>query len=224
MDSKNIIEEIDIIIRAKVEEARKDIRSVVKETEKMVSSVSGNMKKLDKSGQLDSFRKGLENARDELENLEEEVREIGVTMDGVKFKFNPKIEGAKVGRGIYSKEDGTPVMESDSESALEYRRSIVEQGRSRLVARPIKPIDDPLQVYELPQSFTREDLKRLRESKQTIAEDTEAYAEEHKNDARYVEYNQQFDELEKSVREAEENKHKKVKKPKILKGINDDEE
>ena len=93
MDSKNIIEEIDIIIRAKVEEARKDIRSVVKETEKMVSSVSGNMKKLDKSGQLDSFRKGLENARDELENLEEEVREIGVTMDGVKFKFNPKIEG-----------------------------------------------------------------------------------------------------------------------------------
>ena len=69
MDSKNIIEEIDIIIRAKVEEARKDIRSVVKETEKMVSSVSGNMKKLDKSGQLDSFRKGLENARDELENL-----------------------------------------------------------------------------------------------------------------------------------------------------------
>ena len=138
--------------------------------------------------------------------------------------INPKIQGAKVGRGIYNKEDGTPVMESDSAAALEYRRSIVEQGRSRLVARPIKPIDDPLQVYELPQSFTREDLKRLRESKQTIAEDTEAYAEEHKNDARYVEYNQQFDELEKSVREAEENKHKKVKKPKILKGINDDEE
>ena len=137
--------------------------------------------------------------------------------------INPKIQGAKVGRGIYSKDGSSPVMEGDSESAVEYRRTIVGYGRSRLVARPIKPIDDSLEIYELPESFTREDLKRLRESKQTIAEDTEAYAEEHKNDVRYVEYNKQFDELEKSVQEDSEGKTKKRKKPKILNNIKDED-
>ena len=130
--------------------------------------------------------------------------------------INPKIEGAKVGRGIFNKDGSSPIAESDSSAALEYRRTILEHGRSRLVARPIKPIDDSLQVYELPTSFTREDLKKLRESKQNIEEDTEAYAEEHKNDLRYVEYNKQFDELEKSVQADMDGKNKKRKKPKIL--------
>ncbi len=130
--------------------------------------------------------------------------------------INPKIEGAKTGRGIYSK-DGTSMLSGDSSAAeLEYRRTLVAQGRSRLVAQPIKPIDDSLEVYELPEAFTREDLRKLRESKQNIAEDTVQYAEEHKNDARYVEYNQQFDELEKSVKEAEEGKTKKRRSPRIL--------
>ena len=133
--------------------------------------------------------------------------------------INPKIEGARVGRGIYSKDGGTPVGGNDSAASLEYQRIILAHGRSRLVARPIKPIDDSMQIYELPQAFTREDLKRLRESKQNIAEDTEAYAEEHKNDLRYVEYNRQFDEREKALQEEENKKGKKRKKlkpPKML--------
>ncbi len=130
--------------------------------------------------------------------------------------INPKIQGAKVGRGIYNK-DGFAEA-SDSAAALEYQRVILSHGRSRLVARPIKPIDDSLQVYELPQAFTRDDLKRLRESKQNIVEDTEAYAEEHKNDLRYVEYNKQFDEREKALQEQEDKKgkKKKPKPPKLL--------
>jgi hypothetical protein len=136
--------------------------------------------------------------------------------------INPKIEGAKVGRGIFNKDGSAPVAESDSAAALEYRRTILEHGRSRLVARPIKPIDDSLQVYELPTSFTREDLKRLRDSKQNIEEDTEAYAEEHKNDLRHVEYNKQFDELEKSVQADMDGKNKKRKKPKILTKVDED--
>ena len=124
--------------------------------------------------------------------------------------INPKIEGAKVGRGIYNKDGNDTATESASQ--LEYKRILLAQGKSQLVARPIKPIDDSLQVYELPQAFTREDLKRLRESKQNIAEDTEAYVEEHKNDLRYVEYNKQFEENEKSL-EAE-NEKKKAKKKK----------
>ena len=135
--------------------------------------------------------------------------------------INPKIEGATVGRGIYNK-DGTSTLEGgDSAAALEYQKIILAHGRSRLVARPIKPIDDSIQVYELPQAFTREDLQKLRESKQHIAEDSEAYAEEHKNDLRYVEYNRQFDEREQALA-AQSDKRKK--KRKALKPLKDEEE
>ncbi len=131
--------------------------------------------------------------------------------------INPKIEGAKVGRGIYNKDGTSSLVGGDSAASLEYQRVILSHGRSRLVARPIKPIDDSLQVYELPQSFTREDLKRLRESKQNIEEDSEAYAEEHKNDLRYVEYNRQFDEREKALQEETDKKsRKKPRPPKML--------
>ncbi len=131
--------------------------------------------------------------------------------------INPKIEGARVGRGIYNK-DGSNSLDGESAAAIEYQRAILAAGRSRLVARPIKPIDDDLQVYELPTSFTREDLKRLRDSKQNIAEDTEAYAEEHKNDLKYVEYNKQFDEREKALQEEDikGKKRRKRKPPKML--------
>ena len=123
--------------------------------------------------------------------------------------INPKIEGAKVGRGIYNSE--TQSTTGESQAQMEYKRALLAAGKSQLVARPIKPIDDSLQVYELPQAFTREDLQRLRESKQNIAEDTEAYAEEHKNDFRYVEYNKQFEERERALQDND--KKKKGKKP-----------
>ena len=126
--------------------------------------------------------------------------------------LNPKIEGAKVGRGIYNKDGASTLEGGDSAASIEYQRMLLSHGRSRLVARPIKPIDDSMSVYELPQSFTREDLKKLRESKALIAEDTEAYAEEHKNDLRYVEYNRQFDEREKALQEEDAKKGKKARK------------
>ncbi len=135
--------------------------------------------------------------------------------------INPKIEGAKVGRGVYNKDGTSAVTGEDSASSLEYQRILLSHGRSRLVAKPIKPLDDSIQVYELPASFTREDLKRLRESKQNIQEDTEAYAEEHKNDLRYVEYNRQFDEREKALQE--EDAKKNAKRGKKLKAPKEDE-
>ena len=132
--------------------------------------------------------------------------------------INPKIEGAKVGRGIFNKDGSSSLQGGESGAELEYQRVILSHGRSRLVARPIKPIDDGLQVYELPQSFTREDLVKLRESKQNIAEDTEQYAEEHKNDLRYVEYNKHFDEREKAIQDetGKNGKKKKRRPPKLL--------
>ena len=145
-----------------------------------------------------------------------------VWLDFAQWAFdkfiNPNIKGAKVGRGIYNK-DGTSAWEGgESEAALQYKRAILAAGKSKLVSRPIKPIDDSLQVYELPQSFTREDLQRLRESKQNIAEDTEAYEQEHKNDKRYVDYNKQFEEREKALQEETDKKGRKKKRkpPKML--------
>ena len=130
--------------------------------------------------------------------------------------INPKIAGAKVGRGIYNKDGSSTLTGDDSAASVEYQRMILSHGKSRLVAKPIKPIDDSLQVYELPQAFTREDLKRLRESKKNIEEDTETYAEEHKNDLRYVEYNKQFEERERALQEETGKKKRKPKPPKML--------
>ena len=132
--------------------------------------------------------------------------------------INPRITGAKVGRGIYNKDGSSALTGDDSKASIEYQKSLLAYGRSRLVARPIKPIDDGMEVYDLPTSFTRDDLKKLRESKQTMVEDTEAYALEHKNEARYVEYNKQFDEREKALQdELDKNgKKKKRKPPKML--------
>ena len=86
---------------------------------------------------------------------------------------------------------------------------IVAQGKSKLVCRPIKPIDDDLEIYQLPESFSREDLKKLRESKEAVVEDVRAFEEEHANDEQYVEYNRQFEERERAIREEDEGKGKK---------------
>lgn len=130
--------------------------------------------------------------------------------------INPKVAGAKTGRGLYNKDGTSALTGDDSQAKIEYQRVILAHGKSRLMARPIKPIDDSLQVYELPASFSREDLKKLRESKQNIIEDTEAYAEEHKNDLRYVEYNKQFADRELALQEQDTKKNKKRKPPKLL--------
>lgn len=71
MDNSQIIEEIDIIVRAKIEEARKDIKNVAKETKKMVNSISSDMKKLNNDGKLDKFK-------EELKEFKEEMRKVKV--------------------------------------------------------------------------------------------------------------------------------------------------
>ncbi len=138
---------------------------------------------------------------------------------------NPNM-GYATGRGLYNKDKqgkseqaASPSMESAA--MREYRRQIVAMGKSKLVCRPIKPIDDDLEVYQLPDSFSREDLQRLRDSKTAIEEDTKAYEDEHKDDERYVEYNRQFEERERALQEEDTGgKKKKKKAPKPPKMLN----
>lgn len=150
-----------------------------------------------------------------------------VWMDYSQWAFdkfvNPNL-GIATGRGLYDKNktekngpQGEPAM--DSAAMREYKRQIVAMGKSKLVCRPIKPLDDDLEIYQLPDSFSREDLQKLRESKQKVVDDVEAYAQEHKDDEQYVEYNRQFDEQEKALKEEDEEKKKKkkkVKRPEML--------
>ena len=127
--------------------------------------------------------------------------------------FESKREGGKVNRGIYAK---TGKGGAQSKAVQEYEANLeaAMAVRSDLSSRPIKPITDDLKVYELPDSFSREDLKKLRESKEIIAEDSEKYAEEHKNDAKYVEYNEQFERAQKEREEREKQAEKEAKKRK----------
>lgn len=153
-----------------------------------------------------------------------------VWMDYCQWAFdkfvNPTL-GVATGRGLYTgqKKEGasaptaTPATPEESAALREYKRMLVAHGKSKLVCRPIKPIDDELEVYQLPESFSREDLRRLRESKEKIEEDTRSYEEEHREDEQYVEYNKRFEERERALEEETSGKKKKKKKarpPKML--------
>ena len=126
--------------------------------------------------------------------------------------FESKREGGKVNRGIYAK---VGKGGSQSKAVQEYQANLeaAMSVKSDLSSRPIKPITDDLKVYELPDSYSREDLMKLRESKNKIVEDTEQYAEEHKDDEKYVVYNAQFEKKEEEAAE-EKDKGKKKKKSK----------
>ena len=125
--------------------------------------------------------------------------------------FESKREGGKVNRGIYAKAGKGG---AESKAVQEYNAALAST-KSELASRPIKPITDNLKVYELPDAFSREDLKKLRESKTAIAEDSERYENEHKNDKKYVEYNAMFEQQEAEAKAAEEaEKGKKSKKSK----------
>lgn len=125
--------------------------------------------------------------------------------------FESKREGGKVNRGIYAK---VGKGGEQSKAVQEYQANLEAalSVKSDLSSRPIKPITDDLKVYELPESYSREDLMKLRESKNKIIEDTEQYAEEHKDDEKYVVYNAQFDKKEEEEAGDKGKKKKKSKK------------
>lgn len=84
--------------------------------------------------------------------------------------INDKVAGAKKNRGIYKKNADEEVKST-------------ERYKPMFGARPIKPVTDyDIEIAELPESYTREDLIRLQESKDAMIKDSERYEEEHKDD------------------------------------------
>ena len=118
--------------------------------------------------------------------------------------INDKVPGAQKNRGIYEK-----VKESNSEALKQYRQQVA-LSRSSLNSRPIKPItDDELKLAELPDSFNREDLIKLQESKDIIYEDNLKYIEEHKNDPEFMPTEEEI-----SARKDEEERKRRIESAK----------
>ena len=128
--------------------------------------------------------------------------------------ITPKTQSANSNNDAYDKDGNLRLTGDDSATVLEYQRAIVAEGKSRILSTPVKPIQDDMEVYELPSVFTREDLRKLQESKDALKADAEAYAKEHEQDARYVEYSEKFDARERALKEQEEQSKKDKKKKK----------
>ena len=84
--------------------------------------------------------------------------------------INDNVKGAKKHRGIYKK------SVSNEPEQFVYKKKIFGN-------KAIKPITDTeIEIATLPESYSREDLIRLEESKKKMIEDSDRYEEEHLND------------------------------------------
>ncbi len=130
MDNNKIIEEIDIIVRAKVEEVKKDLQRITKETSKMVDSIQKEFKSMNDKNYFEGVSDSLKNAKSECKNVQKEarkvfingqdkiinldnlkeaqnqLRKIKITMDGVSFDYTPEKGdfNEKYNQAILSKE------------------------------------------------------------------------------------------------------------------------
>lgn len=92
----------------------------------------------------------------------------------------------------------TPPMDEAAESERR-RRILISQGKSRLMSRPVMPISEGAELYQLPEQFSRADIRRVGESRNRLGAEAEEYRKAHMSDARYAEYNKNFEEREKAL-------------------------
>ncbi len=116
--------------------------------------------------------------------------------------INDKVAGAKKYRGIYK--DGVSLAPEQ----FVYKKS-------NMTAKPVKPITDyDVEIAILPESYSRADLLKLAESKKLMIEDSDRYAEEHKND--YADIESEVDDFMQG--EAQSTKKENTKKKNKNKG------
>ena len=100
--------------------------------------------------------------------------------------------------------------EARLEEARSEARAILAAGKSALISTHIMPIAENV-VAVIPARFTRADVAAASGARADLEGDIAAYYEQHKNDAKYVEYNKLFAEREKALSSTD----KKGKKKKI---------
>lgn len=106
---------------------------------------------------------------------------------------------------------------SREEEALEaYRMAIALGEKSVVLSRPIKPLDDGIELYSLPGNYSREDLKKVKDSKDVILSAQSEYEKQHKNEKKFVEYNKQFENRDKALQPVTDKKGRLKNKPALL--------
>ncbi|MGN1103476.1 MAG: hypothetical protein ACI4QI_01240 [Candidatus Coproplasma sp.] len=88
-------------------------------------------------------------------------------------------------------------------------REILAAGRSELVGRPLRPIEGGTEVEEVGIAYGRKDVARVAADRAKISGEINAYYEEHKGEAKYVEYEKMFAEREKALNSGDKKKGKK---------------
>lgn len=117
--------------------------------------------------------------------------------------INDRVAGAKKYRGIYKQN-----------ASNEVERFVYK--KSNFAKKPIKPItDNEIEIAVLPESFSRNDLIKLQESKDRMIEDSAEYEREHMKE--YLDAQNEVDELISSDNKKETTK-KQTKKTNDKKG------
>ena len=94
---------------------------------------------------------------------------------------------------------------------------LLAAGKSELICKPIKPIDDKAPVKTLSATFSRRDLNAVSENRKKLGEEISAYEKEHLNDPVYREYNALFADREKALKsEGKKSKKKKISAENLL--------
>lgn len=103
------------------------------------------------------------------------------------------------------------LAEEKEEDEKAVARELLAAGKSELVGRPLRPIEDGTVVAEVGVAYGRADIKRVAGDRKKIQGELDEYHEQHKTDARYVEYERLFAEREKALSTTD----KKGKKKKL---------
>ena len=91
-------------------------------------------------------------------------------------------------------------------------RMLSAYGKSRVIGRPVAPIEEGAEPFELPQNFSRADLKRQSESRAALKAESDSFAQARINEPEYADYNKLFEERDKAL-EAGKGKKKAPKRP-----------
>ncbi len=141
-------------------------------------------------------------------------------MSYTQWVFDSFIEPAIVTEKEAKRAAMTPkqLEQEKLDEARSEARELLAAGKSELISKPIKPIDISAAAAEIPATFTRADVAAARDARTALEGEISEYYEQHKNDARYVEYNKLFAEREKALNPTDKKgKKKKISADNLLK-------
>lgn len=96
-------------------------------------------------------------------------------------------------------------------------RELLAAGKSELIGKPIKPISDDISIPELGVVYSRSEMDRVEKDRKDMEKGVSSYFEEHKTDAKFVEYERLFAEREKALTSDNKGKKKKISSQNLLK-------